>query len=185
MKTSAIVPTLASRLGQTCHLSPLLRRIKGMVGAQDLSSCLMEAAVRRGASHYQHSYPAPAQYPTELDRLSNEELGVALCLGELPYNPLHIRIASELLSAPENDCGRIIHLSRQERCELAVRHIARCGRRVEPNIPVWERILAELEVREERPTDFLPGWTRFVSMTGVTRSGEKHIEWLRIHGARN
>jgi len=179
------IPRLAERLGQTCHLSPLLRKLEAAAQGEELSSCLMEAAVRRGAKHYQNTYDPPTRYPAQFDRLANEELGIALCLAELPYDPLNIRVASDVLSAPGNELGKIILLARQERCELIVRHIAECGHRVEPDNPAWGRILSELEARDFRNTDFLPGWTRFVSMTGFTRTGGKHVEWLRIHAPGN
>jgi hypothetical protein len=77
-------PPLARRLGDTAHVSPLLHGICQMSGCSEarVGEWLLKCAVGRGASHYERDFPAdlPPDYP----ELSDEELGVALCLGEPP-----------------------------------------------------------------------------------------------------
>jgi hypothetical protein len=123
--------------------------------------------------------------PKELEELSNVELGVALCLGHFDYDPINIRLGAEILSAKDCEPGAIAHLARQERCETVIRHIAECGQRVEGENPNWGILLRVIPSRRTEKPDCLPHWTRFVSMTGVTRSGGKHIEWLRPRNARH
>src|SRR3954470_3652936 len=92
------VVTLAQKLGDVTHVSPLLRRVKELSGCSEerVGKWLLKCAVERGATHYRRSFP-PDLAPDDL-RLSNEELGVALCLEHLPFEPMFIRAAAQLLS---------------------------------------------------------------------------------------
>jgi len=50
---------------------------------------LLNCVVRRGASHNERDLPD--ELPPGVPELSNEELAVALCLGQHPYNSTFIR----------------------------------------------------------------------------------------------
>ena len=54
-----------------------------------------------------------------LDLLSNEELGLALLLGELPYDPQAIRVSAQLLSG-EIDVGKLLFVAKRERLESSL-----------------------------------------------------------------
>src|ERR1041385_3308363 len=96
-------PTLAQKLGDVTHVSPLLRKVRELGGCADeqLGEWLLKCAVERGATHYEREFPA--ELPADNSGLSNEEFCVALCLGHLPWNPMHIRAAAQLLSAKHTD----------------------------------------------------------------------------------
>ena len=115
--------------------------------------------------------------------MSNEEIGVALCLAHLDYNPQHIRVAAELLSAAANDPFKIAHLAGQERCGPVVRYIAQCGAQAEPGNPFWQTLLAETRPAAPPRPGVLPHWTRFVSLSGLNRRLESSCQWLRPKAA--
>src|ERR1700690_3400728 len=109
--------TLAQKLGDVTHVSPLLRKVRGLSGCADdqVGEWLLKCAVERGATHYRRSF-AP-ELPPDNPSLTNEELGVALCLGHHPFNPMFIRAAAQLLSACDTDVETLAHLATMERCE--------------------------------------------------------------------
>src|SRR5437868_5807329 len=89
-------PTLARKLGDVPHISPLLRKVKRFSGCSEdrLGPWLLKCAVDRGANHYRRTF-AP-DLPGDNPALTNEELGVALCLAHLPFEPALIRAAAQL-----------------------------------------------------------------------------------------
>ena len=159
-------------------MSGLLRKIQNLAGQRDPANCLKELAVRRGCRHYEGSFPATTVSPAA-EKLTDEEVGVGLCLGQLTYDPLNIRIGAELLSAESCRPKAIAFLARQERCETVIGYVARCGAKVEPENQKWRELLAELGRVSSPPSGALPHWTRFVSMTGITRGGGPDTKWLR------
>src|SRR5438105_9046060 len=90
-------PTLAQKLGDVTHVSPLLRKVRELSGCSEehVGEWLLKCAVERGARHYEREFRS--ELPADTHALSNEELGVALCLGHLPFNPTYIRAAAQLL----------------------------------------------------------------------------------------
>src|SRR5258705_11858682 len=96
-------PTLARMMGDVTHVSPLLRNVCDLSGCSEVrvGDWLLKCAVERGASHYRRAFePAlPADHP----ELTNEEIGVALCLFHHPFDPMLIRAAAQLLSASNTD----------------------------------------------------------------------------------
>jgi hypothetical protein len=99
-------PSLAGRLGETAHVSPLLHKIRRMSHCPEgrIGEWLLKCAVRRGATHYERDFPE--DLPPDHPKLSNEELAVALCLGQHSYNSTFIRAAAQLLSSPGTDAPR-------------------------------------------------------------------------------
>jgi hypothetical protein len=164
-------PPLARRLGDAVHVSPLLHKICQMSGCPEerIGEWLLKCAVRRGASHYERDFP----------ELNNEELAVALCLGQHPYNSTFIRAAAQLLSSPSTDAPKLARLAVMERVEPTLLHIAAVAARFAPGAPPWSYLLHHLPRRLECPPDALPHWSRFVSQTGVTSfKGGPDIKWL-------
>lgn len=179
--------TLAERLGVTAHLSALLMKVRrmGLATPEDLE----RLAVSRGLRYYDiHGDSLKAQGAPRPDPgsgtdmgLSNEELAIALLSPSAPYSQLRLRMGAAMLAAEGNRPELIANLAIRERCETVVRHIASCGHEVEPDNPFWEKLLGLLPaVDSGSRTDALPHSTRFVAMTGITRSGVGNLrQWIR------
>ncbi len=172
-------PTLAQKLGDVTHVSPLLRKVRQLSGCSEerLGEWLLKCAVERGASHYRRAFDQ--QLPPDNLALTNEELGVALCLYHLPFNPMFIRAAAQLLSATDTDAEGLVRLAVMERCEPVLSHVAGAAARVAPTQEPWGFLRAHLPSRRRARSDALPHWSRFVLQTGYTPAGRgQHIEWL-------
>ena len=179
LREQALRPTLAQKLGEVTHVSPLLRKVRKLSGcAEDqVGEWLLKCAVERGATHYEQDFST--ELPTDNPSLSNEELGVALCLGHLPWNPAYLRAAAQLLSAPDIDVTDLARLAEMERVEPVLLHIAEAAARVAPTQEPWAWLRAHLPRRRKVRTDTLPHWSRFVSQTGVTAfGGGPRVDWL-------
>jgi hypothetical protein len=112
--------------------------------------------------------------------LSDEELGVALCLGQHPYNSTFIRAAAQLLSSPRVNPARLVRLAIMERVEPVLFYIASVAARFAAEMQPWLYVLQHLPQRLPCPPDALPHWSRFVSQTGVTAFlGGPDIKWLQ------
>ena len=170
---------LAKRLRDTIHVSPLLHKVCRLSGcAEDrVGEWLLDCAVRRGASHYERDFPN--DLPPDNPDLSNEELAVALCLGQHPYNSVFIRAAAQLLSSTHTNVRRLARLAVMERVEPVLFHIATIAARFAPGAQPWSYLLGNIPQRLTRHPDALPHWSRFVSQTGVTSfGGGPDIKWL-------
>lgn len=186
-------PTLASLLGTTVHLSPLLKKAErlGLSLPQDLE----RLAIQRGCRYYAQAADSlrVAEEPPETGgvytqgrlpeidetRFSPAELAIALLSICLPKSQHRLRIGACMLSAPTVEVDQVVHLAKQERAEAVVRYIATCGNSVEPEEPFWRELLAGIPEIEAKP-DILPHITRFVAMTGITRRGvETVMQWIR------
>jgi hypothetical protein len=90
-------------------------------------------------------------------------------------------MGAAMLAAEGNRPESLAALALRERCGTVVRHIAECGRDVEPANPFWTSLLEYL------PDDIttaqsaaLPHPSRFVAMTGLTRHGAANLkQWIR------
>jgi hypothetical protein len=172
-------PTLARKLGDVTHVSPLLRKARQLSGCSEeqVGEWLLKCAVERGATHYEREFST--DLPGDNPALSNEELGVALCLGHLRWDAAYIRAAAQLLSAPDVEPSRLAHLAEMERVEPVLLHIAEAAARVAPAQEPWAWLRAHLPRRRKVHTDVLPHWSRFVSQTGVTAfAGGPRTDWL-------
>jgi len=180
LKDQAQRMTLARKLGEVPQMSGLLRRIARTSGAGDrVAEWLLKIAIQRGAKHYLRKFdPAlPPDNPAILD----EEIGVALCLGQLPFEPWLIRAAAQLLSSPRVDPQRLARLAEMERVEPVLLHIAAaCERAGEISEP-WVTLKKQLHPRRTVRTDALPHWTRFAILPGLTRDGYAPPQWLKRH----
>jgi hypothetical protein len=175
-------PSLAQRLGDVAHFSPLFNKICQISGcAEDqVGEWLLKRAVGRGAGHYERDFPQ--ELPPDHANLSNEEIGVALCLGQHPYNSTYIRAAAQLLSSPRSDSPKLARLAVMERVEPILLYIAHIAERFAPEAKPWSYLRRHLPPRLSCPPDTLPHWSRFVSQTGVTSfSGGPDIRWLSRH----
>jgi hypothetical protein len=133
--------------------------------------------VGRGATHYEREFPS--DLPPDNPALSNEELGVALCLEHLPWNVANLRAAAQLLSAHDINATKLARLAEMERVEPVLLHIAEAAARVAPVQEPWAWLRTHLPRRRRVRTDSLPHWSRFVSQSGVTAfGGRPRIDWL-------
>jgi len=172
-------PTLAQKLGDVTHVSPLLRTVREVSGCglEQTGEWLLKCAVTRGATHYEREFSP--DLPDDSPALSNEELGVALCLGHLGWDPMYIRAAAQLLSSPDIAAPKLARLAEMERVEPVLLHIAAAAGRVAPTQEPWAWLRAHLARRRRIRTDVLPHWSRFVSQTGVTAfGGGPRTDWL-------
>lgn len=178
-------PTLAHRMGDSSHLSPLLMKVArlGVREPHDLEIIAMERGLRyfgpsgNMAASSDEAGSIAAKDPSVLP---NEELAIALINPAAPYSLMRIRMAAAIMAADGVSAEKLLRLSNQERCNAILRHIAECGAKVEPRNPFWQQLLQGLpEVTSAHP-DVLPHITRFVAMTGITRNGPQNImRWIR------
>jgi hypothetical protein len=170
--------TLAQKLGDAAHVSGLAIRLARASGAGErLPEWLLKVAVARGATHYQREFNPglPPDNPT----VSDEEIGIALCLEQHRYDLDQLRAAAQLLSSSDVDTGQLCRLAVLERCEPVLLHIAEVANGYAPLQEPWATLRKNLPPRRVPRTDALPHWTRLVSHTGVTREGSPRTEWLR------
>jgi len=181
LKEQALAPTLARRLGEVAHVSGLLRRLAQTSGAGDrIADWLLKVAVERGASHYRREFDP--SLPPDSSGITDEEIGIALCLGQHPYDLDWLRAAAQLLTSPRVDAPRLCRLAVQERCEPVLLHIARAAGRFAPQLHPWTFVREHLPPRPVPRTDALPHWSRLVSHTGVSaHGGPPRTDWLRRH----
>jgi hypothetical protein len=176
--------TLAARLGVPPHLSPLLMKLRRL--GITSPSALEGLAVERGLRYYDphgDSLKGRQSPPAQNASLTHEEIAIALLCPAAPYSQQRIRMGAAMLAAEGNQPATLARLAVQERCQVVVRHIAACGREVEPGNPFWEKLLGLLPVAITPPPpapDVLPHLSRFVAMTGITRAGVGiHTRWIR------
>src|ERR1035441_979580 len=190
LKEQAPVTTLARKLGDTSHVSGLAIRLARLSRAGDrLPEWLLKVAVERGAAHYRRDFhpPLPPDNPT----IPDEEIGIALCLGQHPYKLDNVRVAVQLLSSPRVDPAGLCRLAVQERCEPVLLHIATIADRFAPTLDPWAYLPPPLPPRPVPSTEALPHWTRLVSHTGLSAragapaaapgGGPPETQWLRRH----
>lgn len=170
---------LANRLGETRHVSPLLRRARAMgIGTP---ATLLALAVARGCSHYAGATATSGVADPGRAALGDEELAALLMLGELPFNPVAIRCAAQLLGGEAVNAQRVVSLARRERCERVLAHIARAGMEHDQERAwFWSDLLVRLGDVRPAPAGVLPHWTRFGVMNGMRRgTREVQFDWLR------
>jgi hypothetical protein len=180
LKDQAAQPTLAHELGDVPHVSGFLRRIAQISGAGErVADWLLKVAVERGANHYRRDFDPTL--PPDMSVISDEEIGVALCLGENPYKLDSLRVASQFLSSPCIKSERLCHLAIQERCEPVLLHIAEVAGKYAPQQEPWAYVREHLLPRRVPRQNALPHWTRLVSHSGMTRDGSTRTDWLCRH----
>ena len=178
LKDQAPAPTLARKLGDTAHVSGLAIRLARLSGAGDrLPEWLLRTAVERGAKHYQRDFDP--SLPPDNPAISDEAIGVALCLGQMPDDPWFIRAAAQLLSSPRVDPQHLARLAKMERVEPVLLHIAAACERVGEASEPWATLRRQLHPRRTVRTEALPHWTRFAILPGLTRDGCAPPQWLK------
>ena len=164
-------PTLATKLGTTTHLSPLLHKARrlGLDGEK-----LQILAVQRGCDHYRTGDEPETPLASE-SALSNEELAIALLCVALPYDPRSIRCGAAMLGADGNSPEMLVRQTILERSEMPVRYVALAGRKFEPENPFWSKLLSLLPDVSIRDKGAFPDPAHFVSPSG----SETTSRWIR------
>jgi hypothetical protein len=177
LRDQALAPTLARKLGDSAHVSGLPIRLARLSRAGErLPEWLLKTAVERGATHYQREFDP--SLPPDNPAVSDEGIGGALCLGQMPDEPWLIRAAAQLLSSPRVDPQRLARLAEMERVEPVLLHIAEACARVDEAFEPWATLRRLLHPRRSVRTDALPHWTRFAILPGLTRDGYAPPQWL-------
>lgn len=181
MKEQGPATTLARQLGDSPHVSGLAIRLERLTGTGDrLCEWLLKVAVERGAWHYRREFDP--SLPPDNPTVSDEEIGVALCLGQHPYHLNNLRASAQLLSSPYIDVGKLTRLAVRERCEPVFLHIAKVAARYAPALEPWATLRQHLPFRRVPRLDAMPHWSRLVSHTGVTKNGgPPRTDWLCRH----
>ena len=170
-------PTLAEKLGDAPHDSPLLAKAARLgLGSVEMLEGL---AVARGCWHYRNPDLLSTPEISESD-FSNEELAIALLSPRLPYSPHTIRLGAAMLGATGNSILLLARLAVAERCVAPICYVARAGLQFEPNNIFWRELLDHLPKSSPVKEGVMPHPTRFVSMTGMTREGVRPLTiWIR------
>ncbi len=166
--------TLAQELGEISHCSVLLWRARG-VGLRSTSD-FIRLAVARGCRHYAPAFP-PFESDPGFAAISNEELVSLLLLGSNEFEPIAIRSAAQL--AGRCDVEQLARVARRERVSRPLAYIAKAGSDhdlAQKNF--WSKLLNCLGEQSPVADGILPHWSRFVSQTGVTKSGGGSVQWL-------
>ena len=143
-------------LGMTYHFSPLRKKMERMGLENPLQ--WQTLAVQRGCTHYP-TVSKPVEDPG-LDLLSNEELGLALLLGELPYDPQAIRVSAQLLSGDVNII-KVLRISELERLKPLLHRLAKDILSFGLEHKNWKEIL-DATFEKDFPEGVLPHPTRYV-----------------------
>lgn len=178
LKEQRPAATLAGKLGDTAHVSGLAIRLARLSGAGNrLPEWLLKSAVERGAKHYQRHFDT--SLPPDNKAISDEEVGVGLCLGQMPDDPWFIRAAAQLLSSPKVNPQRLARLAKMERVEPVLLHIAAASERAGGLAEPWATLRRQLHPRRTIRTEMLPHWTRFAILPGLTRDSYAAPQWLK------
>jgi hypothetical protein len=174
--------TLARKLSLAPHLSLLQRKARrlGLIEPEDW----IAVAVQRGCYHYGN--PERGAKQVSRTEFSNEELAALLLSVANPYNPLFIRVAAQLLSAPDTEIRLLGRLCQLENALCPLAWIVRAAAATEPDNNRWAELGREIDKHSRRKVAFpeavLPHPSRFRIETGFQRfSTNKTIEkrWLR------
>ena len=165
--------TLNEMLGMTYHFSTLRRKLIRL-GLSD-SKQWQTLAVQRGCKHYP-PVSAPVSDPG-LEMLSNEELGLALLLGELPYDPQAIRVAAQLLSG-EIDVDEVLEIAERERLGHLLHRIAEDILSFGIELKNWNKMLESTKPRDF-PIGVLPHRSRYLADQGNYVPEEERYQILK------
>jgi hypothetical protein len=148
--------TLNEMLVMTYHKSPL--RIKMIrLGLPDPKQW-QTLVVQRGCDHY--SPVTDREEDPGISILSNEELALALLLGELPYDPQTPRVSAQLLSGDVN-ISKILRIAELERLEPLLHRLAKDILSFGLEHRNWKEIL-DATFEKDFPEGVLPHPSRYV-----------------------
>jgi hypothetical protein len=173
------LPTLARKLGKSAHVSPLLKKLvrAGIANTKEMAA----TAIARGCHHYEGCLPTLPIPASTFETISDEELAIALLCPSNPYDPMLVRIGSQLLSKQSCNPKKLIALAKRERCEAILKYIAQAGKETEPDSSTWEYLIAQLLKFGEPKKGILPHKSRFRREPGITNPQKPKLkaQWLR------
>lgn len=175
--------TLAKRLGQACHVSPLrmklLRLWKCNPGSTEvLEDWLIDLANSRGARIVTRNDLANALECPTLNVLPNEELVTGLLLPQNRDRPQMLRLAAQLISRKAVDFSELTWLATRERIEFILAELARQACNVEPRHPLWRQIEKKFATRNPLRSP-LVHYTRLAQP--VMKNGRVNVEkWVLV-----
>ena len=160
------MPTLAQRMGVTCHESPLRHKLARLrsefpsATAECLEDWLMDVANARDARVVVRPVAAPANFRAPApNNLSNEELIAGLCQFQCLDRPQMLRLAAQLISRGAADPARLAFLAQRERADRVLAALANAALHVEPTHSAW--IALRDQLHDSRPLrDVVLHWTR-------------------------
>ncbi len=168
-------------LGGTPHISALLRKARrlGYTTPDDL----VRLAVVRGCRHYSTpDYEVKDIHECGKDIFSDAELAVALISGSLNGGAQEIRVAAQLLGAPDLKATEIARLAQMERVVPIIRYISEAGSKEDmENREFWTSLLARLPQSRPIKHGRMPHPDRFMSKPGwspPSRPARQSV-WLR------
>jgi hypothetical protein len=175
--------TLAKRLGQTCHVSPLRMKLirlwkRNPESAEVLEDWLIDLANSRGARIVTRNDFGSVFKGPNLNELTNEELVVGLLLPQNRDRPQMLRLAAQLISGKAVDFSELTWLATRERIEFILAELARQACNVEPRHPIWRQIGEKFATRNPLRSP-LVHYTRLAQP--VMKNGRVNVEkWVLV-----
>lgn len=139
---------------------------------------LVDVANARGIRVVVPLADIPVFSPPPEDKLSNEELTVAICQTQGVDDPQILRLATQLISAQLVNVDNLRLVAERERTGRVLAELARQALRVEPGHPAWRAVLSffgnESPFREP-----LLHWTRLAEPVNLPRGGNV-LNWKLV-----
>lgn len=177
-------PALAVRLGVTVHVSPLRIRLAGLSkrypspDSACLEDWLLDVANRRGARIVTRAHaPGFVFVPPPADKLSNEDLVVAICQAQGADRPQLLRLAAQLVSRGQLDVTALRRAAVRERAGAVLGALAREALKVDPAHEHWGSLAAAF-AREPPLRDTILPWSRLAEP--VMANGRCNAEAWRL-----
>jgi len=175
---------LAQRLGMTVHVSPLRMKLRRLYlafpspSARDIEDWLIDVANERGARVvFRDSRPLHERVDIPEERLSQEELVVAICQLQCLDRPQMLRLAAQFISREVVNVDRLCLIARRERVGPVLAELAKQALRVDAKHRTW-RQLAERFATEKPLRDSLLHWTRLAEP--VMKNGRCNAEAWKL-----
>ena len=175
---------LAQRLGMTVHVSPLRMKLRRLChafpspSARDIEDWLIDVANERGARVvFRDRRPLNERVDIPEERLSQEELVVAICQLQCLDRPQMLRLAAQFISREVLNVDRLSLIARRERVGPVLAELAKQALHVDAEHRTW-RQLAERFAAEKPLRDALLHWTRLAEP--VMKNGRCNAEAWKL-----
>ncbi len=175
---------LAKRLGMTTHISVLDHRLRSLfqeypsTTALTLEDWLLDIANARGARIVQRDDPPELFVPPPKEKLTNEELIVAICMMQRLDRPQLLRLAAQLISRGHVNLETLIRLAKMERVEIVLGEMAKQALKVDSCHPCWKRLYESFTSRKELRSPIIH-WQR-LAWPVMTSKGYNAERWVLV-----
>lgn len=177
--------TLAKRLGLTTHTSVLDYKIRNLFAAYPSNTAelvedwLLDVANARGAKVVQRDDPPDKAFrPPPADKLSDEELAVAICMTQRLDRPQLLRLSAQIITRGLIDIRRLIHIAKMERIEPVIGEMAKQAMKVDPEHPVW-KLLADAFPPQKALRSPIIHWQR-LAWPVMSTKGYNAEKWILV-----